>query len=663
TVGWFTTMFPVVLELPDAPLGEAIKSVKEQLRRIPNRGLGYGLLRYLQEDPAVGAELAAAPQPEVSFNYLGQFDQTVAASSLFGFASESVGPEHSPRAARDHLLDVSGWVADNRLHVAWTYSENIHRRATIEGLAERFSVALRAIVAHCQSPEAGGRTPADFPLAHLTQAAVDRLVGRGRGVEDIYPLSPMQQGMLFHALLEPKVGMYLEQLTWTFHAPLQVDTFHRAMDRLVERQPLLRTALYWEGLAEPLQVVRPRVELPWLELDWRGVPPAEQRARLESFLTEDRSAGFDLSHPPLMRLALIRLDEHVTHMVWTYHHVLLDGWSLGLLFQELFTTYQALLSGEAPPQHPVPVFREYIAWLQRQDGAGAEVFWRRSLRDFTTPTPLPLARPPTAGAAPVPPGEREIHLPAARTAELQAFAREHQLTLNTLVQATWGLVLGRYAGTQDALFGTTVAGRPPDLTDVESMVGLFINALPVRVRLEPHVPVLQWLKELQAWQVEMRQYEHSPLVKVQGWSEVPRGTSLFDSFLVFENYPVDTSVLERGSTLAIRDVCFIERINYPLAAMVIPDRELLLRLGYDTARFTQEAIDQLLAHWRGALEAVLARPEQPLGELSLLTEEERHRVLVEWNDSHVDFPRDVLAHQLFEAQVARTPDAPALSTG
>ncbi|WNG47516.1 amino acid adenylation domain-containing protein [Archangium minus] len=663
TVGWFTSLYPALLEAPQtASPGDAVRAVREGLARIPGRGLGYGLLRYLREDEAA-RRLRALPAAEISFNYLGQFDTGARAEGPFALVRESAGPTIGAGERRPHVLEVGGFVLSGRLDLYISYSEALHSRETIQALATSFREALRRIIAGRASPDAAHRIPADFPLARLTQAELERILQKDPLVQDIYPLSPMQQGMLFHALLEPKVGMYLEQLTWTFHAPLQPDTFHRAMERLVERQPLLRTALYWEGLARPLQVVRPRAELPWLELDWRGVPPAEQRTRLEAFLTEDRSTGFELSHPPLMRLALIRLEEHVTHMVWTYHHVLMDGWSLGLLFQELFATYQALLSGEAPPQHSVPPFREYIAWLQRQDDMGAEVFWRRSLRDFTTPTPLPLARPPRENAAHLPPGERDLHLTAARTAELQAFAREHQLTLNTLVQATWGLVLGRYAGTQDALFGTTVAGRPPDLTDVESMVGLFINALPVRVRLEPHVPVLQWLKELQAWQVEMRQYEHSPLVKVQGWSEVPRGTSLFDSFLVFENYPVDASVIERGSTLAIRNVYFYERINYPLAAMVIPDRELLLRLGYDSARFTQEAIDQLLAHWRGALEAVLARPNQPLGELTLLTEEERRKVLVEWNDSRVDFPRDVLAHQLFEAQVARTPEAPAVSTG
>ncbi|RKG99379.1 amino acid adenylation domain-containing protein, partial [Corallococcus sp. CA053C] len=663
TVGWFTSLYPALLTVPEAASpGDAVRAVRETLAKVPGRGLGHGLLRYLREDEAA-RRLRALPAAEVSFNYLGQFDTGSRAEGPFTLVRESAGPTIGAGERRPHVLEVGGYVLSGRMDLYVSYSEALHAPGTMQALATGFREALRRIIADRASADAAHRTPSDFPLAHLTQDGLERIFQRDALAQDIYPLSPMQQGMLFHALLEPLAGMYLEQLTWEFHTPLDLDTFHRAMDRLVERQPLLRTALYWEGLAEPLQVVRPRAALPWLELDWRGLPPAEQQARLEAFLSGDRTEGFDLSRPPLMRLALIRLADDVTRMVWTYHHVLLDGWSLGLLFQELFTTYQALQRGEPLPQHAVLPFRDYIAWLQRQDDAGAEVFWRRSLRGFTTPTPLPLALPPKVDGAGLPPGEREIHLSAARTAELQAFARENGLTLNTLVQATWGLVLGRCAGVSDAVFGTTVSGRPPDLTDVESMVGLFINALPVRVRLDPDVPVLRWLKELQAWQVEMRQYEHSPLVKVQTWSEVPRGTALFDSFLVFENYPVDTSVIERGSALAIRDVSFIERINYPLAAMIIPDRELLLRLGYDPARFTREAMDQLLALWSIALEAVLARPEQPLGSLSLLTDAERQRVLVEWNASDVDFPRDVLAHQLFEAQVARTPDAPAVSTG
>ncbi|RKG73736.1 amino acid adenylation domain-containing protein, partial [Corallococcus exercitus] len=663
TVGWFTSLYPALLEVPaEASPGDAVRAVREALAKVPGRGLGHGLLRYLREDEAA-RRLRALPSAELSFNYLGQFDTDARAEGPFTLVRESAGPTIGESERRPHVLEAGGFVLAGRMDLYVSYSEALHSHATIQALATAWGDALRRIIAGRSGTDAERRTPADFPLARLTQGALERILQTAPLARDIYPLSPMQQGMLFHALLEPQVGMYLEQLTWTFHAPLDRGAFHRAMDRLVEREPLLRTALFWEGLAEPLQVVSARAPLPWLELDWRGVSPAEQQLRLEDFLARDRAEGFDLSRPPLMRLALLHLEENVTRMVWTYHHVLLDGWSLGLLFQELFTTYQALLRGEPLPEQTRPPFRDYVAWLQRRDDASSEAFWRKSLRGFTEPTPLPLARPLSAGAEALAPGEREIHLSAERTQALQAFARDHQLTLNTLVQATWGLVLGRCAGTSDAVFGTTVSGRPPELTDVESMVGLFINALPVRVRMDPDVPVLRWLKELQAWQAEMRQHEHSPLVKVQGWSELPRGTSLFDCFLVFENYPVDTSVIERGSALAIRDVSFLERINYPLAAMIIPDRQLLLRLGYDPARFSAEAIDQLLAHWNTALEAVLASPDQPLGALSLFTEEARRQVLVEWNASDVDFPRELLAHQLFEAQVARTPDAPALASG
>jgi amino acid adenylation domain-containing protein/non-ribosomal peptide synthase protein (TIGR01720 family) len=663
TVGWFTSLYPVLLEVPkEASPGEAVRAVRDELARVPAKGVGYGLLRYLREDEAA-RRLRTLPAAEVSFNYLGQFDAGTRAEGPFALVREPSGPTIGSEERRPHVLEVSGFVLAGRLDVNFTYSEALHSRETIQALASRFLEALRHILAGRASTDAARVTPADFPLARLTRSTLEQVLSVAPQPQDIYPLSPMQQGMLFHALLEPTVGMYFEQLTWTFRAPLEVEVFQRALRRLVERHALLRTSLSWEGLAEPLQVVHARAELPLRELDWRGVPPEEQRTRLESFLAGDRAAGFELARPPLMRMALIRLDERATHMVWSYHHLLLDGWSLGRLVQELFGTYQALLRGEPPTEERLPAFRDYIAWLQDQDDTQAEAFWRRSLQGFSVPTPLPLARRPAAGEAHLPPGEKEVSLSAEKTAGLQAFARRHQLTLNTLVQATWGLVLGRYAGETDVLFGTTVSGRPPTLPGVESMVGLFINALPVRVKLEPHRPVLEWLTQLQTWQAEMRQYEHSPLVKVQGWSEVPRGTNLFDTFLVYENYPVDTSVYERGSSLEVRDIRFIERINYPLAAMVIPEKELLLRLGYDASRFTPESIDQLLVHWRAALEALLARPEQKLGELSLLSGEERQRVLVEWNESRVDFPQDVCAHQLFEARVARAPDAPAVVFG
>ncbi|MGZ3459182.1 MAG: condensation domain-containing protein, partial [Archangium sp.] len=576
TVGWFTSTYPVDLQVPAmASPGNVLRAVRDGLRQLPGRGLGHGLLRHLGGSEAAEA-LSPLPTPQVSFNYLGQFDSLASGSTLFTLAHEPSGASRAQEALRRHVLEVSGLVLGGRLELSFTYSENLHQRATVEALARNYVSALRALIARRSSEDAARRTPSDFPLAKLEQAALDRLQLRIPALEDIYPLSPMQQGMLFHVLLAPRSGEYFEQITWAIHSPIDLAAFRRAWEAMVARHPALRTSFHWEGLAEPLQVVHSRAELPWRELDWRGLSSAEQEAKLEAFLRDDRAVGFELSRAPLMRFSVMRLDEGVLRIVWSFHHLLLDGWSLGVLLEELFAAHASFTRGQAPHLEAGPAYREYIAWLRRQELSQAEAHWRTALAGFAAPTPLPgeLKSGQAGGAqAKV---ERTWVFPAALTAELQDFARRHQLTPNMLIQAAWALLLSRYSGERDVVFGTTVAGRPTELPGAESTIGLFINTLPIRVQLPPEARVVPWLQELQARQAELRQYEHSPLVQIQSWSEVERGSPLFESLLVFENW-LDAAVRERTAGLDIRDVRGLEETTYPLNVNVLPGHELALR--------------------------------------------------------------------------------------
>ncbi|MGZ3458485.1 MAG: condensation domain-containing protein, partial [Archangium sp.] len=661
TVGWFTSVVPVLLEPSASSPGAALRAVRDGLRQMPNRGIGYGLLRHLGREETV-RELRALPRAQVLFNYLGQLDATAASSPLFGIAREPSGSTVSARGTRSHLLEVNGLVIEERLRLSWTYSENAHAQATIEALARSFLAALRTLITERGTPDALRYTPSDFPLAHLEQATLDRLLPPGLPIEDVYPLSPMQQGMLFHSIVGASTGEYFQQICWTFHSPLDLSAFRRAWEAVVDRHPILRTAFYWQELPQPLQAVHPRVELPWHEYDWRGLPPSEQQARHEAFLREDHSRGFDLSRPPLMRLSVMRLDEQVYRFVWSLHHLLLDGWSTGLLLNELFGGYDALLRGQALRLEHGPAFRDFIAWLGRQDAARTEAWWRQALAGFTAPTPLPGKAPDRTRREASEMVEHVLMVSTESTAALNTFARQHGLTLNTLLQAGWALLLGRYSGEQDIVFGTTVSGRPAELPEVESMMGLFINSLPVRIRLPPGEEIVPWLKGLQAQLVELRQQEHSSLSQIQGWSEVPRGLPLFESLLVFENYPVDDSVRERASGHDIRDVQTLERKTFPLNLVVVPGRELILKLTVDSSRLDEDTSRRLLAHTRAALEGLVG-PAKRLGEVTLLSETERQQLLFAWNETKAELPREACAHHLFAAQAARTPHAPAVAFG
>ncbi|QRN99307.1 amino acid adenylation domain-containing protein [Archangium violaceum] len=496
-------------------------------------------------------------------------------------------------------------------------------------------------------------------LAPAQRQVLEGLLGGWESVEDVYPLSHLQQGLLFHARMEPESGAYVEQLSWVARG-LRVEALRKAWEHVVARMEVLRTGFAWEGLEEPLQVVHRKVEVPWEERDWRGLSAPEQERRAREYLREDGRRGFEPGRAPLMRMAVMRVAEDAWQCVWSYHHLLLDGWSLALVVRELLTAYEALLAGSEVEGSTRPPFREYIAWLGRQEPRAAESFWRQELAGFGEPTPLPEQKTLPSAPGTWEQHEMELRLSASDTSALVAFARRHQLTLNTLVQAAWALVLGRYASSDDVVFGSAVASRPPELEGVERMVGLLINSLPVRVRLPPTQPVLAWLKDFQAHQSEVRQHEHLSLAQVQSWCEVPRGSPLFESFLVFENYLLDASLARRAEALGWGSMSWRERSNYPLLATIIPQEELQLKLTYDIRRFDEEGISRVLEYWRRALTSLAASPESRVREVSLLTEEERHRLVVEWNDTRYDFSRERCIHELIAEHARSTPDAQAL---
>ena len=480
---------------------------------------------------------------------------------------------------------------------------------------------------------------------------------KNKNIEDAFPLSPMQQGMLFHSIYAPNSGVYVEQMCFELHGSLNVSAFIQAWQQVIIRHPVLRIACVWENLEKPLQVVVRQVKLPWQELDWREISPFEQQQSLEAFLQKERQNGFVLSQAPLMRFTLIRLADKIYHFCWSHHHLLLDGWSGAIASVEVIAYYKAFSIGENLYLSLPRPYRDYIAWLQEQDISQAEVFWQKTLAGFTSPIQLGIN---SVTGQEQSYRKQELKLSSATTAAVNLFVKQHQLTLNTLVQAAWTLLLSRYSGEQDIVFGAIVSGRPPGLVNAESMIGLFINTLPVRVQVSPKQELLPWLQQILAQQVEARQYEYTPLVDIQKWSEIPSGLPLFESILVFENYPVDAGLKKLDLNVEIKNYQGFEKTNYPLTLSIIPGNELLFKIAYEESdRFDVVSINRMLGHLQTLLESMVANPYQRLEELSLLTRAERQQLLV-WNETQAEYPQEKCIHELFESQVEATPDAIAV---
>jgi amino acid adenylation domain-containing protein len=430
----------------------------------------------------------------------------------------------------------------------------------------------------------------------------------------------------------------------------------------VDHHPVLRTFFVWEDLPAPVQVVERGIRMPIEHLDWRGLSPDQHRGELDALLQRDLERGCDLTIAPLMRLTLVRAEDDRWDFLWSFHHILMDGWSLFLVLKQMFNLYEALQAGREPVMEPSRPYRDFLVWLQRQDQDRSEKYWRKALQGFPAPTPLATDSRPAASGREVFEARLE-YLTAEVTATLQDLAKKHRLTLNSILQGAWALLLSTYSGEKDVLFGTVVSGRPADLEGAESIVGLCINTLPTRVRIDAGATVLDWLHQVQAEQAEAREYAYSRLVDVQTWSEIRPPSPLFESIFLFENYHKDTPLESMCPSLEFEEVRWLERHNYPLAALAIPGPRMLIRLIYSSQRMRPETVDRMLRHWRTLLEGVAKAPHLKLRDLTVLDAQDRRQLLEEWNAPGDYCPSDHSIQQLFETQVERSPDDVALIYG
>ncbi|HHK3014645.1 TPA: amino acid adenylation domain-containing protein, partial [Pseudomonas aeruginosa] len=655
TVGWFTSLFPLRLS-PVAELGASIKRIKEQLRAIPHKGLGFGALRYLgsAEDRAA---LAALPSPRITFNYLGQFDGSFSAdsSALFRPSADAAGSERDSDAPLDNWLSLNGQVYAGRLGIDWSFSAARFSEASILRLADAYRDELLALIEHCCAADVEGVTPSDFPLAGLDQRQLDALPLAAGEVEDLYPLSPMQQGMLFHSLYQQNSGDYINQMRLDVEG-LDPQRFREAWQAALDAHEVLRSGFLWQGaLEKPLQLVRKRVEVPFSVHDWRD--RADLAEALDALAAGEAGLGFELAEAPLLRLVLVRTGERRHHLIYTNHHILMDGWSNSQLLGEVLQRYR----GETPSRSDGR-YRDYIAWLQRQDAGRTEAFWKQRLQRLGEPTLLvPAFAHGVRGAEGH--ADRYRQLDVTTSQRLAEFAREQKVTLNTLVQAAWLILLQRFTGQDTVAFGATVSGRPAELRGIEEQIGLFINTLPVVASPCPEQPIGDWLQAVQGENLALREFEHTPLYDIQRWAGQV-GEALFDNILVFENYPVSAALAEETpADMRIDALSNQEQTHYPLTLLVSAGETLELHYSYSRQAFDEAAIECLAERLERLLLGMCENPGASLGELDSLAAAERYQLLEGWNATAAEYPLQRGVHRLFEEQVERTPTAPALAFG
>ncbi|WP_040631876.1 non-ribosomal peptide synthetase, partial [Mycobacterium colombiense] len=658
TVGWFTAKHPVALEVGtldwarvvagEAALGAVIKDAKEQLRALPD-GLSYGLLRYL--NPQSGL---ADPDPVIGFNYLGRLGGGAAGLSDDVWQPSPNSPSLSSAAAAlglplPHTVELNAGTIDTEdgphLRANWTWASSALTHDQATRLSRLWFEALAGICAHVRRG-GGGLTPSDITPARLNQRQIDQLERR-YDVADILPLTPLQQGLLFHATAtQGAADVYAVQLTITLRGALDSQRLHRAVHTVITRHPNL-AARFDSEFGDPLQIVPAAPDLAWQYVEIRD---GDVEERVYQLCAAERVAARSLGEEPPFRTALIRTAGDEYRFVLTVHHIVMDGWSLPVLLREIFACYYgSRLPAVAP-------YRSFVTWLADRDLPAARLAWREALDGFDTPT---LVGPAGRGEL-GPRGVAELHLSAETTCALSELARSCRTTVNTVLQGAWAQLLMLQTGQRDVAFGTAVSGRPADLPGAESMVGLLINTVPVRARVTAITTVAELLNQLQRAHNDTLEHQHLALNEIH---RITGHDQLFDSLLVYENYPVDAATLSAAGDLTATAFTSHEYNHYPLSLQAVPGDELSLRVEFDADVFDAAAIDKLTTRLRRLLVAMAADPARPVAALDVLDDTERAELARWGNRAALSGPAGAAASlpELFAAQVTRVPGAVAVT--
>jgi len=646
TLAWFTTLYPILIDLSkdnisDNALPSLIKQLKNNLRNIPKQGASYMLLAYFDNEFA--EKIRATPKPDISFNYLGKVAVTQEHASLSidqSYIVNGITYDNSVNNRSTYPFNFSALYQDDQFHFNILYNNSYIENQRVNEVQEQFLNCLSSILSHCCDMKNFAFTPSDIPYFPMQQNELDDICHSfkeskpNQALQALYPLSPMQQGMLFHSRLDKNSGMYCEQISVFLEGELNIDAMEAAWKKVIQQHEILRTSFIWENIPQPLQLVSNNCHLAINLLDWSEINDVEKA--LDNFLKDDREKGFDFHQPPLIRLHYIIWPSSPDtnkrgRFIWTYHHILLDGWSMPLLMRAVFEYYnkfnQASINNDSQ-SFVFPVeklirnegrYENYIAWLYTdlvEKREESEAFWKNYLKGFNEPNDLKFERihnhennhkevdtkaDRRADEKKFLYDELDCQLNEIETQQLSILAARHKITLNTLMQAAWALLLSRYSGESDIVFGITVSGRPAELNDVESIIGLFINTIPLRIKLESELKLGDWLKDIFNNHIQLREFESSALVDIQAQSTIESSRALFDSILVFENYPIGDVLNEMPEGLALSDLKVYEQTNFPLSLIILPAKKIDIRLLFDTHRFDLFNIKNLLKHFKQIL--------------------------------------------------------------
>ncbi|SHJ70680.1 non-ribosomal peptide synthetase, partial [Aquimarina spongiae] len=664
TVGWFTNIYPVLLSYSDDyTLPELITEVKEQLRKIPNKGLGFGVCSKYQNKINELNTFESFDFQELIFNYLGNFDRVSTSEDFLSWAEESAGNNISDANQNLHKIMVSGMVTNGVLEMIWAYDTTKYHANTIQYLAESFQENLEHIIEHCSELEKNVKTPDDYGLTEVTtNTQLNEFFDKKaeKGLVDIYKLSPLQEGILFHSLYNRDYNAYVVQISCDLTGDLNLEYFRRAWGEIVAAHSILRTGFFSDVFDTPVQGVFENALLSLEVLDYSQYNQEELNVAISDFLKVDAQTPFDLETPPLMRITLLKLSSTKTKMIITNHHLLWDGWSFPVLVNKFVEGYSQLINVEEIDPIEIDNYRDYIDAIDRKSKLKTNTYWADYLSNIQKPTVLPFIRTYEDKNIQEENKKYGFSINKEIYTALLDFTQRHHLTLNTIVQGAWGFLLSRYTNSNHVVFGATVSGRIPEIINIEERVGLYINTLPVCSIIEGESSIVDWLTTLQKGHTSSREYSHSSLVEIQDSIGV-RG-DLFDTIVVFENYPSSASE-DSLSGIVIDNVQVKEQTNYPLSIAVSIEEALKIDLSYNPSVLNEEIVLMIGNQLQEVINSIVNIETEKVNDIEYLSATDKEDLLYSFNATDIDYGEADSFLSLFEASVASSPDGIALVHG
>lgn len=663
TVGWFTSLYPLILDMQESDnLSYLIRYIKDTIRSIPKKGVGYGIIKYLTEKENK-ATLKFKLEPEISFNYFGELSD-VAVSEQFNVSHLSAGNSVGADFKRKHAIDVNCFMSDGKFFVEFTYNSDEYRKDTILDMVGYYKKVISTIIDHCLKKEQPELTPSDYGDMQLTFGELEQIKKIvDRDIKKIYPLSPTQEGMLFHSLLDTKSDVYFEQAVLSVDGDFDEKLFEKSFNLLVDRYDILRTTIVFEGIKRPRQVVLRECPATIRFEEIKNLSESEKEAYLKEFKLKDRAKGFDLKNNTLIRVSLLKLSDQSYKIIWSFHHILMDGWCLGIIIKEFLEIYKEVKEGKLLQNKIIYSYSEYINWIERQEKVSAHKFWKSYLEGYEQAAVLPGKK--IAVDEPIYKQEEIVFsINEHIMAKLKDIALDCKVTINTVFQAIWGIMLQRYNNTEDVVFGAVVSGRPSEIKGIEDTLGLFINTIPVRVTCDRNWSFNELIVDMQKAALKANEYSYYSLAEIQSDSYLKN--SLINHILIFENYPMEKVIFETESNesnnFLIKDFEFFEQTNYDFNIMFLPGTDFKVRFVYNAIVYDKNDIQNIKIHFMNLAENLAKSGEVTIGNLDLLSVEEKTKILFGFNDTVCDYPRETI-HSLFEKQVRKSPERIALVFG